>query len=142
MAYPQPAFQFKVDIANMTAEFSEVSGLNAEIQPIEYRHGLTKNYSAIKMPGLVKYGNVTLKRGIFKGNNEFFEWVKKIKMNTVERALVTISLLDEEGNPTMVWKLQNAWPCKIVGADMKAMGNDVSVESLELCHEALIIENE
>lgn len=141
MAYPIPVFQFRVNVAGLTAEFSEVSGISEEIQPIEYRHGLSKNYSATKMPGLVKLGNVTLKRGIFKNNNEFFEWVKKIKMNTVERADVLISLLDEEGNPTMEWQLQKAWPCKITGADLKAMGNEVSVEALELAYEALTINN-
>lgn len=139
--YPLPVFQFKVTAAGLSAEFSEISGLNQEIQVIEYRHGLIKNYSTIKMPGIVKYGNVTLKKGVTKGNNEFFEWVKTIKMNTVERITVQISLLDEEGNPTMEWELRNAWPTKITAPDLKANGNEVAIEQLEFAHEGLNIVN-
>ena len=54
---------------------------------------------------------------------------------------VTISLLDEEGKATMVWKLANAWPTKISGTDLKADGNEVAVETLEIAHEGLTIEN-
>ncbi|MCC6411363.1 MAG: phage tail protein [Saprospiraceae bacterium] len=141
MAYPQVAFQFRVDIADMTAEFSEVTGLNIEVQPIEYRNGLTPDYSTIKMPGMQKFGNVTLKRGVFKGNNEFFDWYKTIKMNTVTRKTVKISLLDETGAPVMEWELRNAFPTKITAPDMKASGNEVAIESMELVHEGMNIVN-
>lgn len=139
MAYPLPVFQFKVNIAGLSAEFSEVSGINEEIQMIEYRHGLSKSYSTTKMPGIVKYGNVTIKRGVFKGNNEFFDWVKKIKMNTVERLTVQIILLDEESNPVMSWELRNAFPTKISAPDLKANGNEVAFESIEFTHEGMTV---
>ena len=125
----------------MTAEFSEVTGLNIEVQPIEYRNGLTPDYSTIKMPGMQKFGNVTLKRGVFKGNNEFFDWYKTIKMNTVTRKTVKISLLDETGAPVMEWELRNAFPTKITAPDMKASGNEVAIESMELVHEGMNIVN-
>ncbi|MEM6765029.1 MAG: phage tail protein [Bacteroidota bacterium] len=142
MAYPLPAFHFKVEVAGLSAEFSEVTGLNIEVQPIEYRQGLSPEFSTIKMPGMVKYGNLTLKRGVFKANNEFFDWMKSIKMNTVERQDVLISLLDETHAPVMQWEIREAWPTKITSPDMKANGNEVAIETLELAHEGLSIVNE
>ena len=141
MPYPVPVFQFRVEANGLSAEFSEVSGINTEVQVIEYRTGLSKNYSTIKMPGIAKHGNVSLKRGVLKGNNEFFDWVKQIKMNKVERINVQISLLDEEGNPVMQWQLRNAWPTKLTAPDLKANGNEVAIESIEFVHEGIEVTN-
>lgn len=62
-------------------------------------------------------------------------------MNTIKRVPVIISLLDETGKPTMVWTLANAWPTKITGTDLKAEGNEVAVETIEIAHEGLTIAN-
>jgi phage tail-like protein len=121
--------------------FQEVSGLDIEAQPIEYRHGDSKDFSVLKMPGIKKSGNVTMKKGVFKSDNKFWDWFKQIKMNTVKRVPVTISLLDEGGAATMTWTLANAWPTKITGTDLKSDGNEVAVESIEIAHEGLTIEN-
>lgn len=142
MAYPLPAFYFRVEVAGLSAEFSEVTGLNYENQPIEYRHGNSPEPSTIKMPGLVKYGNITLKKGVFKGDNNFFDWVKTIKMSTVERQDMLISLLDETQAPVMQWEVRQAWPTKITSPDMKANGNEVAIETLEIAHEGLDIRND
>jgi phage tail-like protein len=141
--WPLPKFYFsvKVDTDLAEATFQEVSGLDVEAQIIEYRHGNSKDFSTIKMPGIKKYGNITLKKGIFKSDNKFWDWFNKIKMNTIERQAVTISLLDEEGSPTMVWTLKNAWPTKITGTDLKSDGNEVAVETIEIAHEGLTIAN-
>ncbi|MDR0657645.1 MAG: phage tail protein [Mediterranea sp.] len=141
--WPLPKFYFsvKVDKDLADATFQEVSGLDVEAQIIEYRHGNSPEFSTIKMPGIKKFGNVTLKKGIFAKDNKFWDWFNKIKMNTIERQSVTISLLDEGGNPTMVWTLKNAWPTKITGTDMKSDGNEVAVETLEIAHEGLTIAN-
>jgi len=136
-----PKFSFKVEIAGQTVHFQEVSGLDVEAQEIEYRHQNSPTFSVQKMPGIQKFSNVTLKRGVFAKDNKFWDWYNQIKMNAVKRMAVTISLLDEDGNPTMVWTLQNAWPTKVTGPDMKADGNEVAVESIELAHEGLTIEN-
>jgi len=142
--WPLPKFYFKVilDSQDNAVSFQEVSGLETETQPIEYRHGDSKLFSTIKMPGIVKTGNVTLKKGIFVNNNNFWKWYDAIKMNTIERETVVIQLLDEGGNPTMTWTLSNAWPTKITGTDMKSDANEVAVELLELAHEGLTIANE
>jgi phage tail-like protein len=121
--------------------FQEVSGLDTEAQVIEYRAGNSKVFSTIKMPGLMKTGNVTLKKGVFANDNRFWDWFNQIKMNTITRRTVTISLLDKTGAPTMVWKLANAWPTKIAGTDLKSDGNEVAIETIEIAHEGLTIEN-
>jgi phage tail-like protein len=141
--WPLPKFYFrvKVDADLAEATFQEVSGLDVEAQIIEYRHGDSPDFSTIKMPGIKKYGNITLKKGIFKGDNKFWDWFNQIKLNTIKRQAVTISLLDENGDPTMVWTLKNAWPTKITGTDMKSDGNEVAVETLEIAHEGLTIAN-
>ncbi len=139
--YPLPKFYFKVEVTGLEAGFQEVSGLDVEAQIIEYRHGNSPDFSTIKMPGIKKYGNITLKKGVFKSDNKFWAWFEKIKMNTIERQTVTISLLDEAGAATMVWTLKNAWPTKITGTDLKSDGNEVAVETLEIAHEGLTIAN-
>ncbi len=136
-----PKFHFKVMWNDVQMSFQEVSGLDAQSEEIKYRAGDSSVYSVVKMPGLIKYGNVTMKKGIFKGDNKFWDWFSKIKMNTIERTTVTISLLDETDKETMVWTLKNAWPTKITGTDLKAEGNEVAVESIEIVHEGLEIKN-
>jgi phage tail-like protein len=139
--WPMPKFYFEVKWDSAVMSFEEVSGLDVEAQPIEYRHGDSPAFTTIKMPGLKKYSNVTMKKGVFKGDNKFWDWFNKIKMNTIQRVPVTISLLDESGKPTMVWTLANAWPTKITGTDLKAQGNEVAIETIEIAHEGLTIAN-
>jgi len=142
--WPLPAFHFKVTIGATDAisgTFQEVSGLNSETQVIEYRHGNSKNYSTIKMPGISKVGNVTLKRGIFTSDNTFWDWYSSIQQNTIKRQNVVIELLDESEATTMKWTLTNAWPIKVTGADMKSDGNDVAVDTIELAFESLAVVN-
>ena len=141
--WPLPKFFFSVDLGDIGKDlpFQEVSGLDTESTPIEYRAGNAKGWSVIKMPGLKKTGNVTLKKGIFVKDNKFWTWYEKIQLNTIKRETVTIKLLDEKGKNTMVWALANAWPTKITGTDLKSEGNEVAVETLEIAHEGLTIEN-
>jgi phage tail-like protein len=137
-----PVFHFQVDWGgSQEVGFAEVSGLNIEHQTIEYRDGLTNEYSAIKMPGIPKYGNVTLKRGIIPADNDFYQWLNTTKMHKVERRDIIVKLLNEEGQPVMTWKARNAFPVKIEGPGLKATGNDVAIESIEIAHEGLTIEN-
>ncbi len=140
--YPIPAFHFKVEWNGKNVGFSEASGLTQEVQMIEYRDGNSPDYSTIKMPGLHKYSNITLKRGIAKGDNDFFKWLSTIKLNTAERRDITISLLNENHEPVMVWKAHNAFPVKVDGPSLKASGNEVAVESIEIAHEGCVIQND
>lgn len=139
--WPIPKFYFQVKWDSEVMSFQEVSGLDVEAQPIEYRHGDSPEFSVIKMPGIKKSSNVTMKKGVYKSDNKFWDWFNQIKMNTIKRVPVTISLLDEAGAPTMVWTLANAWPAKITGTDLKADGNEVAIETIEIVHEGITIDN-
>ena len=105
-AWLLPSFYFKVELGSPGESALKIS-IRIWLQVIEYRHGGAV-FSNIKMPGLKKTSNVSLKKGVFKADNKLFDWFNKIKMNTIQREDVTISLLDEAGSPTMVWKLSNA----------------------------------
>ncbi|MFK4708373.1 phage tail-like protein [Roseateles asaccharophilus] len=139
--WPLPKFRFEVKWDSAVMSFQEVSGLDVEAQPIEYRHGDSPALSVLKMPGMKKYSDVTMKKGVFKGDNKFWDWFAEIKMNTIKRKPITISLLDEEGKPTMVWTLANAWPTKITSTDLKSTGNEVAIETIVIAHEGLTIAN-
>ena len=139
--WPMPKFHFEVKWDCEVMFFQEVSGLDTEAQPIEYRHGDSPEFSTIKIPCIKKTGNVTMKKGIFKSDNKFWDWYSQIKMNTIKRVSVTISLLDEGGDPTMVWVLENAWPTKITGTDLKSDGNEVAIETIEIAYEGITISN-
>ncbi|QEY17592.1 phage tail protein [Cellvibrio sp. KY-GH-1] len=139
--WPLPKFHFEVKWDSNVMSFQEVSGLDIQSEEIKYRAGDSKVFSVVKMPGMVKFGNVTMKKGVFKGDNKFWDWLNQIKLNTIKRVPVTISLLDESSAPTMVWTLKNAWPTKISSTDLKAEGNEVAIESIEIVHEGLTIAN-
>lgn len=140
--WPLPKFYFMVDWGSTTnIPFQEVSGLEIQAEALEYRHGNSPVFSKINMPGMVKNNNITMKKGVFANDNSFWDWYAKIKMNTIERQNVVIKLLDEGGNPTMTWTLNNAWPTKISSTDLKSDANEVAVESIEIMHEGLTIAN-
>jgi phage tail-like protein len=139
--YPLLTCHFQVEWGGSRLGFTEVSGLTIEYNAVEYRDGLSPEYNSKKMPGLVKYNNIVLKRGIIKNDNEFYNWMNTIKLNTVERRDLIISLLDEEHNPVMTWKVKNAWPVKLEGPVLKSDACEAAIETLEIAHEGITIEN-
>ena len=141
--WSMPKFRFEVDFGTTLTgvSFQEVSGLDTESQIIEYRTGNSKMFKTEKMPSIVKYGNITLKRGIFVNDNSFWNWHKQITMNTIKPETVLIKLLDEAGNATMHWQVENAWPTKITSTDLKSDGNEVAIDTLEIAYEKLSITN-
>jgi phage tail-like protein len=140
--YPIVKFHFQVEWGGTKIGFTEVSGLDVETEVVEYREGASKEYSKIKMPGMQKYSNITLKRGTFATDSEYYQWWNTVKLNTIERRDITISLLNEEHEPVVVWKVKNAWPSKVQSTDLKADGNEVAIETMEIVHEGLTIQNE
>ncbi len=139
--YPLPKFHFRVEWGGAKIGFSEVSGLSVETDVVEYRDGSSPEYHKIKMPGMQKFGNITMKRGIFQGDNDYFKWWNTVALNTIERRDVTISLLNENHEPVVVWKVKNAWPSKVQSTDLKSDDNGVAIESIELVHEGLVMQN-
>ncbi|WP_315817939.1 phage tail protein [Paraflavitalea speifideaquila] len=140
--YPLPKFHFLVEWGGSKIGFTEVSGLDISTEVIEYREGSSPEYSKIKMPGQRKFSNITLKRGTFKSDNEFYKWFNTVSLNTIERRNLTVSLLNENHEPVVVWKIKNAWPTKVTPTDLKADGNEIALESIELAHEGLTIQND
>lgn len=138
--YPLPKSHFRVDWGGTNIGFSEVTGLTVEHQVIEYREGSSPDFSMIKMPGLRKYNNITLKRGITQSDGDFFKWLNSSALNTVERRDLTISLLNQAHEPVVVWKVKNAWPSKMDSGSLDAKSNDVAIESLELVNEGITVE--
>ena len=137
--WPLPKFYFSVTGIPGNPVFQEVSGLSSVAQAIEYRAGNSAIFSTIKMPGLKKVGNVTMKKGIFVTDQNLWTWFNSIAMNTITRQTVVVNLMDETGAPRMIWTLNNAFPTKLTGTDMKSDGNEVAVESIEIAYETLAV---
>jgi phage tail-like protein len=139
--WPLPKFSFTVTVGDgARMSFQEVSGLDMEAQAIEYRAGDSKAFSVVKMPGIKKFSEVTLKKGMFKADNGLFEWFNLNTSSSIERKAVTISLLDEKGDEVFIWTLRNAFPIKVTGPDLKSTGNEVAGETIVLAHEGLTVE--
>jgi phage tail-like protein len=139
--YPLPKFHFQVEWAGARIGFTEITGLTMETEVIEYREGNSPEYNKIKMPGLRKFGNITMKRGTFAGDNDYYKWFNTVKLNTIERRDITVSLLNENHEPVVVWKIKSAWPVKIQSPDLKSDANETAIESIEVAHEGLVIDN-
>lgn len=125
------------DGAAVHGSFAEVSGLELELPVIEYRNG-SEDITVRKLPGLAKYTNITLRRGI-TGDLTFWNWILKGVHGQVQRTDMSIVLLDENRQEVMRWKVRRAWPCKWTGPNLNATANEVAIESLEIAHEGLEI---
>lgn len=139
-AWPLPSFYFKVSVDGIgDISCSEVSGLETEFDVIEYRAGDSPVFTKVKMPGLRKTSDVTLKKGMFKDDKAMWDWLNQVTLNVIERKTVTVSLLDESGSPVKTWQLTNAWPKKITIEGFKSDGNTAAIETLILAHEGVTL---
>lgn len=129
---PYKNFNFTVSINGITAGFSEVSGLDSEVSVIEYREG--GDHLIRKLPGLIKFANIVLKRGITE-SLELYNWYKAIMQGKNDRRDGSIILLDDERTPVTRWNFKNAFPCKYQGPDLNAKTSEVAIETLELACE-------
>tara|TARA_R100001369_G_scaffold78668_3_gene108414 strand:- start:241 stop:681 length:441 start_codon:yes stop_codon:yes gene_type:complete len=138
---PLVNFHFQVEWGkDKKIGFSEVTGLNVEHETLEYRQGSSKVYSTIKIPGLEKLSNIVLKRGMLKGDNDLFNWFYEFRVEK-NRQNITISLLDEEHKPTVVWVVLNAWPVSIRYSELHATKSEILIERMELAHEGIQVKN-
>ncbi len=142
---PYTAFNFLVslegfDAGSAQAGFSEISGLDREIEMLEYRAGNDRTGSAQLIPGRNKSVTVTLTRGLI-GDATLHEWLTGVTNGSADRRNVRIELLAEDRSSVVQsWRLRNALPVAIHGPVLQAMGNDVAVERLVLMAEAMEIE--
>lgn len=154
LAYPLTKMNFVVSVDGYgTAAFSEVTGVEASVDVIEFRQGNAHSLAPVKSPGLVKHGNITLKYGMTLGT-QFAQWVSKCVNDQrsgagIERKTVTIELIDiREGAPSALqeqitgnikWELKEAWVAKYSAPDLNASTSEVAIESVEIAYEELTI---
>jgi phage tail-like protein len=120
------------------AGFAEVCGLETDTDVIEYRNG-NEDLTVRKIPGLRKFTNITLKRGITT-SLELWQWRRTVMDGQIERRSGAVILLDESRQPVRRFEFREAWPCRWEGPALRAKGNEVAIETLEICHEGLDVE--
>ena len=135
---PLGAYNFLVEINGVNvASFSEVSGLESEIEVVEYRAGSEPSHVR-KLPGLRKYANITLKRGVIQ-SDDLWQWHKEALDGKVERRSGSIILLEDNREEAIRWNFYKAWPSKYEGPVLHAMSNAVAIETLTLACERIEI---
>jgi phage tail-like protein len=139
---PYATFKFALELGSIqVAGFAECTGLQVENKVFEYIEG-GNNSTTLKFPEHASYGNVTLKRGITKAN-DLIDWQLDVATGAFQQnpraqnPSVAIVLLDSQGGEVRRWNLIRAFPVKWVGPDLKATGNEVGIETLELAHEGI-----
>ncbi len=137
---PYRGYNFLIEIDGLPrGAFSEVSGLAAEFTAVEYREGTDKQPNMRELPALVKFSNLVFKRG-YTDDKTLWQWYVNIFNGQSDRRNVTIVLLNERREQVLRWNAENAWIRKIEGPALKASGNEVAMESMELVHEGLTLE--
>ena len=155
LAYPLTKMNFLVTVDGVsgTAAFTEVSGIEASVDVIEFRQGNAHSLAPVKIPGLVKHGNVTLKFG-YTLDSAFKTWIQECVSEVrgeMPRSRIQIEMIDINGGApqslvesvsgTRVWVLTNAWVTKYTAPDLNASASEVAIESVEIAYEELIIPN-
>ena len=155
LSYPLTKMNFLVTVDGVSgiAAFSEVSGIEATVDVIEFRQGNAHSLAPVKIPGLVKHGNVTLKFG-YTLDSAFKTWIQECVSEVrgeIPRSSVQIEMIDINGGApqskvesitgTRVWVLSNAWVTKYTAPDLNASQSEVAIETVELAYEELIIPN-
>lgn len=138
--FPLPKFHFSVQWGGSKIAFTEVSGLNKEMDVIEHRVGSSPNFFKEKMPGMHKLSNITLKRGVFLGDNEFFDWYNTVAQNTVKKRTIIISLLDENQQPKVVWTVNDCFIVSLKCTDLKSDANEAAIDTVEVANHGFSIE--
>jgi phage tail-like protein len=133
---PYLSFRFKVEVDSViVGGFSEVSGLQIEIETEDYREGGVNDF-VHKMPKVTKFTNLVLKRGI-TDCDKLWKWHRKAVEGKIERKTGRIILCDFNGNEKWRWEFKDAFPVKWSGPDLKADGSVVAIESLEIAHHGI-----
>jgi phage tail-like protein len=133
---PFPAFKFCVEIGGITeAVFSECSGLEAEVEVFEYEEGGLNDY-VHKLPGRVKYSDLTLKRGMAT-SDALWDWYAMALGGQIERRNVSVTLYDSAGQEYRRWNFREAYPTRWTAPDFRAGENAVAIETLVISHRGM-----
>jgi phage tail-like protein len=134
---PLRNFRFRLEIDGIQqAGFSEATVPDTTSDVVEYREG-TEITTPRKLPGLTKYGNLSLKWGT-TDSMDLYNWRKQIIDGNVQRKNIAVVLIDEAGNDKARYEFVNAWPNKYDPSDLNATGNAVAIETLEIVHEGMV----
>jgi phage tail-like protein len=135
---PLVGFHFAVDIQGVIKGFfTECSGLGSENEAIEQKVTNEKGQEVvIKLPGRLKWENITLKRGI-TSSMDIWNWRKKVEDGDVEGARQngSIVMFDQKLKEVARWNFERAWPLKVTGPQPKSDGNEIGIEELTITHE-------
>lgn len=131
-----PNCRFYVEIDHKTvAVFTEVAGLQLELEVLEYQEG-GENAFVHRLPGRMKVGNLTLKRGLIR-SSEFYDWFLALARGEIDRRNVSVYLYDPKGETVATWEFAKAYPVKWIGPQLTADGKVAAIETLELAHQGL-----
>ena len=137
---PLVGFHYAVEIQGMvTGYFAECSGLGSEHEIIEHKVVDDRGREVImKIPGRLKWENVTLKRGI-TDNMDIWDWRKMVEDGDVDsaRSNGSIVMFDQQLEEVARWNFENAWPVKVTGPQVKSDSNDIGIEEMSIAHEGL-----
>lgn len=134
---PYVAYNFKVEFSGIqAAAFTECILPVASIEVIEYREGADPMENIHKLPGLVRYGNLVLKRGL-ANSMVLWGWFSSFATGTGTPQQVTVTLRDSGGVPVIKWEFSNAWPIKYESPPLGGKTNALAIETLELAVEGM-----
>lgn len=138
---PLVGFHFVVEVqGKVTGYFTEVAGLGSETEIIEHKimSDGAKESIVRKIPGRLKWGDITLKRGL-TSNMDMWVWRKMVEDGDVSgaRSDGTITMLSQDLQPVAEWTFVKGWPSKITGPAPKSDGNEVGIEELTIVHEGI-----
>lgn len=129
-SYPIPTYRFIVSFGSEDIPFNNVSGLDIRYDTIEYRDGIGNWF---KMPGQRQAAHIALRKGVFPGDSELYDWINSISLNQVEKKDITISLTDDAGTTLlMTWNVSNAFPTSLISPSLDATSNEIAVQEVTL----------
>lgn len=135
---PLVSFHFAVDLQGViTGYFTECSGLGSEQEVIEHKVVNEKGVEVmLKIPGRLKWENITLKRGITE-SMDIWEWRQQVEDGDVEGARRdgSITMFNQKLEPVARWDFRRAWPVKVSGPQPKTDSNEIGIEELAIAHE-------
>jgi phage tail-like protein len=135
-----PVLKFEVTAPTLDNEhlgfFTQVTGFGSQVDVLEYPEGGRNGY-VHRLPGRIKQGNLTLKRGV-TDRQKMLAWLDKVAVS-VEPTELRVDLYDAKGNRLSTWSFDNAWPIKWSGSDLNAGGTEFLTETLEIAHSGMTV---
>ncbi len=145
--FPVPKFVFEVSIDGTAIPFQEVTGLDQEYEFLEYRSGVDAELTTRKRSGLYKSGQVTFKKGIFKGDSDVWDLFDKLLNGKSDNHRaesdpidIEVTLMDEASEPVVTWRITGAVPVKLTNGDLKSDENAIAIEQIDFVYQRIYSE--